>query len=87
MNTPIDLFGVDLLERLEKYKINTDITDRWQHEEHRKDAKKLANEIETIDWMFADDSFNFKFGGDGDNGETLIYILDILLDLRDAEKA
>lgn len=76
----------ELQERLKIFGIETNIAKRWEEGwEHREDAEILARELGDLDWLFADDSFCFKFGGDGDNGETLIYLLDILLELREKE--
>lgn len=86
MKNPITQTEKDILERIEKMGIDTDITKRWEQGiDHHPEAKKLAKEIAAIDWMFGDDGFGFKFGGDGDNGDELIYLLNILFDLKDAE--
>lgn len=75
-----------LLERLRAAGINTDITDRWNRGvEHRVESVELGAEIAALDWMLLDDSFGFKFGGDGDNGEQLLYLLDVLFDLKASE--
>ena len=50
------------------------------------DVEWDLREIAALDWLYCSDSFGFKFGGDGDNGEHLIYLLDILFDLQDAER-
>lgn len=66
--------------------VNTSIDDRWeQGVPHHPRAETLARRIAAADWLFADGCFDFKFGGDGDNGETLLYILDILCDLEDTQ--
>ena len=36
--------------------------------------------------MYFNDSLCLKLGGDGDNGETLCYMLDVLFELHDKEK-
>ena len=55
--------------------------DRWLNGiDHNPMAEKLARLIAKLDFSECDDSFGFKFGGDGDNGEHLIYILDSLID-------
>ncbi len=86
MTNPTTKLEKDLLERTQKANIETDINKRWEQGiDHHPEAEKLAREIAAIDWVFGDDSFCFKFGGDGDNGEQLCYLLNILFDLRDAE--
>lgn len=59
--------------------------DRWALGEHH-DSRSIAlyKRIEEIDFEHFGDSFCFKSGGDGDNGETLMYILDIIFEERDA---
>lgn len=38
-----------------------------------------------VDFEFFDDAFCWKVGGDGDNGESLMYELDLLMELYDFE--
>jgi len=86
MNKPVTKTESELVERINKSFVEADITKRWSEGiEHHPKAKELAREIGSIDWLFGGDSFSFEFGGDGDNGEQLTYLLDILFDLRDAE--
>lgn len=62
------------------------IGQRWeQGVEHDPRSEKIARGIAAIDFAECDDSFNFKFGGDGDNGETLMYLLDVYFERQDAE--
>jgi hypothetical protein len=87
MTQPISTFEKDLVKRLEAAGINTDITQRWESgTPHHPKAESLARQIGALDWMFCSDSFRFKFGGDGDNGESLAYLLDIYFELVDAEE-
>jgi hypothetical protein len=75
-----------LMERLKKFEINTDIADRWEKGiEHHPQALELASALEALDWVFCSDFFCWKFGGDGDNGEFLLYELDIYFELLDKE--
>lgn len=86
MHEPVTSLGKSLKILLEKHNINTNITKRWEEgAPHHKLSEKLARELSEIDWMYCSDFFGFKFGGDGDNGEFLLYELDILLDLLNAE--
>lgn len=39
--------------------------------------------IERMDWFYGDDYFCWKKGGDGDNGETLMFELDIYFEEQD----
>ena len=75
-----------LIERLNMANIDA-TADRWSAGlPHHPDAEKIARTIGNLDFMFFGDSFELKFGGDGDSGETLAYILDVYFDLLDAEK-
>jgi hypothetical protein len=54
------------------------INDRWEQGiDHDPRSVKLYKAIAKIDYEECDDSFDFKSGGDGDNGENLMYILDL----------
>lgn len=53
------------------------INDRWEQGiPHDPRSEALYKAIAQIDYKECGDSFGFKSGGDGDNGETLMYILD-----------
>jgi len=55
----------------------SEVVDRWEQDiPHDARSVELAKAIADIDAR-NDDYFDFKFGGDGDNGEELLYILDI----------
>ena len=85
MREPVTQRGRYLLERLKKAGIDGDL-DRWSEGiDHHKRSESLARDLAEIDWMFYGDWFGFKFGGDGDNGEILMYELDVLFALYDAE--
>lgn len=75
-----------LRARAEKVGVNTDIGDRWEKGiEHHPKSQEVADALDTIDWTFGNDFFGWKFGGDGDNGEFLLYELDIYFEILDAE--
>jgi hypothetical protein len=83
---PTTKFENELEKKLLSLNIETDITKRWENGiEHHPKSVQLAKEIATIDWLYGNDSLCFKFGGDGDNGEHLIYLLDILFDFQDKQ--
>jgi hypothetical protein len=44
---------------------------------HNPKSIKLYKAIAEIDYKENSDSFCFKSGGDGDNGESLMYLLDV----------
>ena len=54
-----------------------DINKRWEEDiEHDSRSEELYGFISNYDFKFAGDYFCFKSGGDGDNGEALMYLLD-----------
>jgi hypothetical protein len=64
--------------------IETNITKRWESgTPHHPEAVKIANAIEIIDFNFGGDSLDLNFGGDGDNGESLLYAMDIYFEAKD----
>jgi hypothetical protein len=64
--------------------VEYDINVRWEKDTpHHPESVKLFKRMAEIDWDFCGDYFCWKQGGDGDNGETLMYELDILFEERD----
>lgn len=61
------------------------VEERWEKGiPHTPRAEHLARELARID--DANGSyFDFRFGGDGDNGEVLLYLLDIYFERCDDE--
>lgn len=58
--------------------------DRWEAgTEHHPKAVRLAKFLEEHDFKDYGDSMAWSFGGDGDNGETLLYQLDAFFELLD----
>lgn len=56
---------------------------RWENGlEHNPKAINIAKEIADIDFNNGD-YFCFKFGGDGDNGEYLTYLLDCYYECKE----
>jgi hypothetical protein len=54
------------------------VTTRWENDiEHLPESEQLYKSIADIDLKLGGDVFCFKSGGDGDNGEHLMYLLDI----------
>lgn len=67
--------------------IETDINKRWETGmPHHPESEKLMAAIATLDSIFMDDYFCWKMGGDGDNGEQLMYLMDIYFEARDKAK-
>jgi hypothetical protein len=68
------------------YGVNYDINERWEKGiDHDKRSTETFNRISDLDFYIGDDFFCFKQGGDGDNGEHLMYLLDIYFDELDKE--
>jgi hypothetical protein len=65
--------------------IQYNITKRWEEGiPHHEKTIRLFRRLSAIDFNYCGDSFGWKCGGDGDNGETLIYQLDIIFEEDDA---
>jgi len=59
-------------------------SERWeQGKAHDPRSVALYRSIELIDFKEGGDYFCFKSGGDGDNGEHLMYLLDIHFERKD----
>lgn len=60
------------------------INERWEQGiPHDPRSEELFRFLEDIDLNECGDSFCWKSGGDGDNGETLMYQLDIYFEGKD----
>ena len=61
--------------------VETDINKRWEDGlPHHPDSEKVYMLIAEADEKYGNDFFCFKSGGDGDNGEHLMYLLDIIFE-------
>ena len=57
--------------------------DRWERGiPHHEESERLMAFIADHDFHDYDDHFCWKIGGDGDNGETLMYIMDAYFEYR-----
>lgn len=66
--------------------VETNINKRWENGiEHHPKSIEIANAIFDMDWKYGNDYFGWKSGGDGDNGEHLMYLLDIHFELQDEQ--
>ena len=67
--------------------IETNITKRWeQGMDHHPESIKIYKIIAKMDWDYGNDYFGWKSGGDGDNGEHLMFELDIYFEQQDQLK-
>ena len=61
--------------------VETDIGKRWeQGTPHHPKSMALFKRLADIDFKYCGDHFCWKAGGDGDNGEILMYELDIIFE-------
>ena len=68
----------------EKHKIVLNADERWESgNDHHPKSKELVEFMAKIDYEFNDDSCCIKMGGDGDLGETLMYLMDPYFELQD----
>lgn len=75
----------DMIKRLEHARVDYK-TDRWaEGTPHRRDVQKIVKLLSSIDEHFFQNYFDWRIGGDGDNGETLMYELDVVFDLLQFE--
>jgi hypothetical protein len=51
--------------------------------DHHPQSRRLYEIISTMDHKYGGDYFGFKSGGDGDNGEHLMYLLDIYFEQQE----
>jgi hypothetical protein len=64
--------------------IEASINIRWEKGmPHHPKSVALLKSLMEADWAFGDDSFCWKQGGDGDNGETLMFEMDIQFELEE----
>lgn len=69
---------------MKKSKVITDINKRWEDGIfHHPKSEEIYKALEEIDFKYNNDSFCWKSGGDGDNGEELMYLLDIHFERED----
>ena len=62
------------------------INDRWEQGiPHDPRSLNLYKAIAKLDWEEGSDAFCFKSGGDGDNGEHLMYLLDLYFEDEDSK--
>jgi hypothetical protein len=66
--------------------IELDFEKRWEKDlDHHPKAMELMDHLMALDFHCNNDSFCWKRGGDGDNGEELLYALDCYFERLDKE--
>lgn len=64
--------------------IETNITKRWEEGiPHHPQSVALFTFLRQIDLLYGGDYFKWKVGGDGDNGEHMLYEMDIYFETLD----
>ncbi len=67
--------------------VEYNITKRWEEgTPHHTKSERLYFRLANLDWDHGGDFLCLKSGGDGDNGEHLMYLLDIIFEEDDEEK-
>ena len=65
--------------------VDLDINNRWEKgTDHHPKSIELMRSLARIDRNLCGGYFDWETGGDGDNGETLMYQLDIYFECLDA---
>lgn len=73
--------------RITETKKKNRITERWENGvDHDNRSIEIYEAISKIDYEECSDSFQFTCGGDGDNGETLMFLLDCYFEDLDKNK-
>lgn len=68
-------------------KTKTNLTERWEEGvSHHPDSVALYKRISELDFSVGGDYFRFSSGGDGDNGEALMYLMDVIFEARDEKE-
>lgn len=80
-----------LQDKRDRYKkvpgVEYDINARWeQGVPHHHKSVDLYKKLAELDFLFLDDYFCFKSGGDGDNGGFLMYLMDIAFEEQDLSR-
>ena len=67
--------------------VETNITKRWEQGiPHHPQSIEIYKAIDALDFKYGGDFFCFKSGGDGDNGEHLMYLLDIYFEAKERKE-
>ena len=70
---------VDVRLRVEDAGVETNLDARASLD-HQPKSIEIAKVIRALDWVYGNDALDLKFGGDGDNGEHLLMLLDIAIE-------
>lgn len=68
-----------------KVQVTIPLGDRWEEGiEHDARSQEIYGFISDYDWKFNGDALGLSAGGDGDNGEELMYLLDEYFAAKDS---
>ena len=82
--TPSEAFEADQKKFKKTPGVEYDVNKRWESgTSHHPKSLVLFKRIAEIDFLWTGDLFCWKSGGDGDNGESLMYLLDIVFEEQD----
>jgi hypothetical protein len=57
---------------------------RWEEGiDHDPRSIEMVEFMSMLDWEECDGSLDIQMGGDGDNGESMMYLLDVYFELKD----
>jgi hypothetical protein len=66
--------------------IQKDINKRWEEGvPHHFKSEQIVKALALLDWQYGNDTLCIKTGGDGDNGEHMMYLLDIYFETKDRQ--
>jgi len=64
--------------------IETCINHRWENGvDHHPESENIIRTLSRLDAAALGCTLDISYGGDGDNGETMMYLLDIMFEARD----
>lgn len=68
--------------------VEYDVNKRWESgTPHHPKSVELMKRMADLDWELLNGALDLKTGGDGDNGETMMYLMDIFFEERDGLSA
>lgn len=64
--------------------IETCMNARWENGvEHHPESEKIIRALRDLDGKLLNYALDISVGGDGDNGETMMYLLDVYFEAQD----
>jgi len=61
--------------------------ERWEQGiDHDPRSEKIIRAMARLDWELCDGALDIEVGGDGDNGETMMYLLDCYFEEEDQKQ-